>query len=214
MKTESFPIMSLLMIVLLVIINMILMVPITEKVTQLTISSMPIASEQAAMVLSMTHKMRYIQIFGAAFSSVITLLVYALLLFIFVRISKNRIDFSKIFQLITCCYIVVVIGSLVNTALLHMRGIDEIKNMYDITVTGVNVLTSIEQVGVASYVFLSYINPFQLWFVALLSIGLVVVADMKAAKAIVISVLFWLVTVLFPVLTVYFSQAVLAKAGM
>ena len=214
LKTESFSAMSLLMIILLVIINLILMIPVTEKVLQITTASMPLNSDQLEMMAQVSHTMRYVQIFGSIITSIVMFLFYALLLYLLVLISKSKLDFKKALQLIICCYIALAIGSLVNTAFLYMRGIDAIQHIYDITLTGINLLTSTDKVGMTMYVFLSYINLFQLWFVALISIGLTILADMKPVKATIISILFWLVTVLFPVISVYFSQAVLEKAGM
>jgi len=58
------------------------------------------------------------------------------------------------------------------------------------------------------------INPFQLWFLILLIVGLKVFADIKYAKALLISVIFWLLTVIYPVVMVVFSEITMKKAGL
>ena len=214
LKTESFSGMNMMLVLLLMLANLILMMPISEKILQITTASMSLNPNQSSMMTEITHKMRYLQLAGSMIMYVIMFLFYALLLNIVARLAKEKLFYKKALQLLVGCYLVVAIGDLVNTALLYMRGINVIEHVYDVSLTGMNMLTSIEQVGAPGYVFLSCINPFQLWFVTLLSIGLRIFADLKPLKATVISVLFWLITVLIPVLTVYFSQATLAKSGL
>jgi len=214
LKTEKFSMMSLLMILLLVLVNLILMMPLTEKITQLTMESMPVGSAQTDMAMELVYKLRYVMMIGAVFTSVIMLLLYALILYLVARVSKVNLEFMKIFQLMVCCYIAVVIGSLVNTAFLLMRGIDAIQTMYDASLIGLNVFTSVEKIGLPGFVFLSNINPFQLWFVALICIGIAVIAEIKPAKAIIIGVVFWFIIILFPVISAYFSQLKMAKLGL
>jgi len=119
----------------------------------------------------------------------------------------------KVLQLLVYCNLIIVLGDLINTALLYWRGIDNIEHAYDIILTGITHFISIEQVGTTGYVFLNSINLFQLWFVVLLSIGFRILTDIKPVKSIVISIFFWLITILIPVLFVYFSQSTLAKNG-
>jgi Yip1 domain. len=214
LKAESFSTMGFIVVLLLMLVNLILMIPVNEKILQITISSMTIPQNQLDMMVQVSHKMRYLQIAGTEIMYIIMFLFYAFLLHLTVRVFNSRLEYKKALQLIVCCYIVIVIGDLVNTALLYIRGLDAIEHIYDLSLTGINMLTSMEQVGATGYAFLSYINPFQLWFVALLSIGLRFFADIKPLKVIVISVLFWLITIMIPVLTVYYSQATLAKTGL
>ena len=60
LKTESFSAMSLILILLLVLINLILMIPVNEAITQITLSSMPIPQNQLDMAGQVAHKMQYI----------------------------------------------------------------------------------------------------------------------------------------------------------
>jgi len=206
--------MSLIALLFLMLLNLILMIPVTEKVLQITLSSMPLNPNQTSMTIEIAHKMRYLQIVGVIIMYFVMILFYALVFYLSVYIAKDRLSYKKALQLIVYSYFIVVIGDLANTALLHLRGLDAITNMHDIYITGFNMLTSIEQIGATGYVFLSCINPFQLWFVVLLSIGLRIFTDMKPVKAIIICVMFWLITTLFPVLSVYFSESTFAKAGV
>jgi hypothetical protein len=108
----------------------------------------------------------------------------------------------------------VLFGELVNIGLLYMRGLEKITNPFEIALTGLNLLTTIEKAGAAVYTFLTLANPFQLWFVILLSIGLKVFAEIKYAKALIMCIIFWLITVLFPVCSAIFSEITLKNAGI
>ena len=67
--------------------------------------------------------------------------------------------------------------------LIYLRGIDMIQNIYDVSLIGLGLLTSVEQVGAVTY-------------------------------TLIISTILWLITVMIPVMSVYFSQLAVAKTGI
>jgi len=144
----------------------------------------------------------------------IILFLQALILFVIALLFKAQLNYTKALRLIIYCFIVLVIGDLVNTALIYFKGIDMIENMYSVMLTGANVLTTVEKAGVALYVFLSYINPFQIWFVVLLTIGIKIFTDFAWGKSFVICIIFWLIITLFPVTTTTISQIAMAHRGL
>jgi len=215
-QENKFPGMALLILLLLLAVNLILMVPVTSKVTTLMFSrsSMPLPEEQLDRALDMLHKLRYLQVIGGIFTTAMTLFLYALLLYIITLIAKPVLDYMKSFTVIVYSYFAILIGGLVNTGILYFRGLDKITNPFEITLTGLNLFTTMEKAGGGLYIFLSLVNPFQLWFVVLLSVGLKVFTEMKFAKALLICILFWLITVIFPVASMIFSEITLQRAGM
>jgi hypothetical protein len=210
----KFSTMSLIVLLFLMLLNLILMIPVTEKATSITFSSMSLPENQIDTMLQVVHKMRYLQVAGSTILYLIMFLFYALLLYVFVRIAKNKLTYKNALQLIVCSYFIVTIGDLLNTALLYAHGLDAITNIYETSWIGLNLLTSVEQVGATFYTFLSYFTPFQLAFVVLLSIGLKVFTDAKYLKALVITVLFWLITISIPTLSIYFSELTMANSGI
>jgi len=60
------------------------------------------------------------------------------------------------------------------------------------------MLTSVEKAGIRIYIFLSYINPFQIWFFVLLMIGIKIFTDSGWAKSFTICIIYWLIVTLFP----------------
>jgi hypothetical protein len=206
--------MTLIILLLLTTVYLILMVPVMAKITVITMSSMPIPEAQLNRALDIVHKLRYLQVFSGVFSITITLFLYALILYIITLVAKPAITYTKSFILIVYSYFAVTLGALINTGLLFMRGIEKITNPFEVALTGLNLLTTLEKVGATCYTFLGLINPFQLWFVILLSVGIKIFAGIKYPKALVICVIFWLLTVLYPVVMVMFTEITLKKAGI
>ena len=211
---EKFPVMAFLVLLTLVLIHLILMAPISSKLGEMVLSGMSMPEKQKDMAIEMTHKLRYLSMIGGFIMYAVILFLQALILFVVALMFKAQLNYSKALRLIIYCFIVLVIGDLVNTALIYFRGIDTIENMYSVTLTGVNVLTTVEKAGVALYVFLSYINPFQIWFVVLLTLGIKIFTDFGWGKSFAICIIFWLIITLFPVMSTWFSQTVMANRGL
>lgn len=194
-------------ILLLMLINLILMIPINAQIAIITFTSADIPDYQIDSMIQVSYKMRYLQVVGYEILYIIMFVFYSCILRLIVRLGGKFISFKKAFQLIVSSYLIIVVGDLINTFLLYIRGVDSIKNIYDTSLVSANLFTSIEQVGTVIYSLLSYVSPFQLYFVVLIGLGLSILTDMKKKKAFMISFLFWIITILIPVLSVYYSQA-------
>jgi len=215
LKTEEkFPVTALIILLALALINFILNVPTQAKVSEMVLSRMSLPENQMDMAIQMTHKLRYLTMMGGFVMYAVMLFVHALLLFVIALIFKANLNYTKALRLIIYCFIVLVIGDLVNTALVYFRGIDNIENMYDVMRTGVNVFTSVQKVGAPLYMFLYYINPFQIWFILLLALGIKLFTDSSWLKSGMICFIYWLIITLFPIITTYFSQMAMASKGI
>jgi hypothetical protein len=213
-EEDKFPVTTFIALLALTLINMILNIPITAKISELVLSGMSLPEEQADMAIRMTHKLRYLSMAGGFVISVIMLFVYPLILFVIAQIFKTKLNYTKALRLIIYCLITIVIGDLVNTAFVYISGIDNIKSMYDTMLTGANRLTSIENAGIFLYMFLYYINPFQIGFVILLVIGVKIFTDSGWSKSLMVCIIYWLIVTLFPILTTYYSQIMMANKGL
>ena len=213
-RENKFPGMVLVILLVLTAVNLILMVPITSKATATMMSSLPLPEEQLDITMAMMHKLRYLMVIGGVFTYAITFFIYALIFYILTVIAKPTLTYMKAFTLIVYSYFAITIGELINTGILYMRGLDKITSPYEIKFTGLNLFTTLENTGIAVYSLLCSINPFQIWFVVLLSIGLKVFANIKYLKALLISVLFWLVLLIYLFVTMSFSEMAMNKAGL
>jgi hypothetical protein len=209
---EKFPSATFIILLAIALINMILNIPITTKVSELVLSDMSsLSEEQVDMAVRMTYKMRYLTMTGGFIVYAVMLFVYPLILLAIARIFRTVISYTKTLQLIIFCFIAPAAGDLANTSLVYLTGIDSIKSIHDATLTGVNVFTSVEKTGVSLYTFLSAINPFQIWFVALLVIGIKKYTDSTWFKSGIICVIYWLIVTLFPIIVSHFSQMLVAN---
>jgi hypothetical protein len=215
LKTEEkFPVVPFVILLVLALVTAILMVPVNAKVIELTMSKMSLPEKQMDMAIQMAHTMRYLSVIGGIIMYAGMLFLQALILFVIALLFKTQLGYIKALRLIIYCSIVLIIGELVNVVLVYFKGVDNIENMYGIMLTGANLLTSVESAGSALYLFLSYINPFQLWFVVLLALGIKLFTDSGWAKPIAICIIYWLIVTLFPVISAYFSQAAMASKGL
>lgn len=211
-KTDKkFPLIELIILLFFILINLILMIPVVEKVTSLTISAMPLSEIQMDTANQIAHKMRYLEVIGSEIIYVVMIFLYALILYAIAYIMKVKIEYKMALKLIVYSYLIITIGDLINTCLLFSRGLDEISNIYDTSLLGFNLFASIERVGPTLYTFLSYLNLFQLIFVVLLSAGLKIFAEIKYIKSLFICIVFWVISVLIPLLSVYYSQYAVAN---
>ena len=158
--------------------------------------------------------MRYLTAAGTVFSHLTIVALYTLVFWGLVRISKTSFSFLNAFKLMIHSYFVLVLGQLSDTLILYYQGIENINSIYEISLTGLNVFTSVERVGATMYSFLMSINPFYIWFVGLLTVGLTVFTGMKTQKAFIISFIFWMLLIMYTVATIYFSQVVIQRSGI
>ena len=213
-RENKFPVMAFIILLLLIAVNLILMVPITAKVTAITISSMPLPESQLDATMAMMHKLRYLMVIGGVFSTAVFLFIYALIFYILTVIAKPTVAYIKSFTLIIYGYFAVLIGDFANTGIMYMRGLDKITNPFETMFTGLNVFTTIEKTGAGIYMLLCLINPFQILFIVLLSIGLKIFAEIKYIKALLICIVFWLITIIIPIVSAILSEMAMSKAGL
>ena len=215
LKTEEkFPVFAFILLLILALVNLILSVPVSSKISEALLLNMSLPEKQMDMAIQMMHNMRYLTAIGGLIGYAIMLFLYSLVLYVIALIFRTQLKYTKALRLIIYCFIILAIGELVNIMLVYIKGIDNIENMYGIMMTGANLLTSVEKVGVFLYMFLSYINPFQIWFVILLIIGVKVFTDSSWAKSSIICIIYWLIVTLFPAISTWSSQVLLANKGL
>ncbi|MDR1402717.1 MAG: YIP1 family protein [Tannerellaceae bacterium] len=204
-EESKFPVLALTASLLVAAVNLVIQLPLTMRILKLTLSSLP--QNQMDMAFDVAYKLRYLQILGSMLEMAITLFLYAFLLYIITAIAKPSLTYTKSFTLILYSYFALLTGDFVNTGLLYMRGLDKIENMYDVSLTGLNLLTTLDKSGAAIYQFLSLVNPFQIWFILLLCIGLKVFTDINYMKALILCLIFWIILTIYPVCAAFFAEA-------
>ena len=213
-QEEKFPVTALVILLFLMAVNSILLVPVTTKVMAMTMSSLPLSEEQMDRTLAFMYKLRYLLVLGGLISFAAVLFIKALVLYVVTIVAKPSLTYMESVTLIVFCYFAVILGDFLNTGLLYHRGIDAITNPYEISQTGLNLLTTVEEAGLTVYTFLSLINPFQIGFFLLLAAGIKVFAGIRYRKALIISIIFWIITLIYAVGTAFYAQTALEKTGI
>ncbi|MDR3251612.1 MAG: YIP1 family protein [Tannerella sp.] len=211
---EKFPYSVFFILLALMLINLILLIPVTEKVTELAMAKTPLTDEQLDMALQMTHRLRYLQTAGALVMTAVMYFVYAFVLYIVQYIAKAGVNYAKILYLTIYSSLVVAVGSLVNTALIYGQGIDGIESPFDIARTGLNVFTTVDSAGLVLYALLSAVTPFEILFLAALAAGLKAISGSGWLRSAAISIAYWAVLTGFSLCSAYLSETLMKKSGI
>lgn len=200
---NKFPLKPFIYVMLLMLLNTILSIPVTEKIASVGFSSMDI--EKADQAVQMMGIMKYIIIFFSIFISAMHLFIGSSLLYILCRIFRALLTFWQAMTIFVMASFIYVLGEIVNTIILLNRGIECVNSLYDTYSIGLNLLTSVSVVGKMQYVLLANINIFQILFVAMIIMGLKLVCKVDTYKAFLISLLFWMVQIIYLICTLRIS---------
>ena len=116
---------------------------------------------------------------------------------------SDAIKFKHIYAAIVHSSLISIMILLVNTALLVVfRDVETIKNTADMKIIpGLHLLLGSSE-NVKLLTFLSYFNPLNLWYLAVLAIGIRVFADTDRTKACIGAIVIWLLGVAVEVIFV------------
>lgn len=203
---------SLFVTSLLMLFSLLINAPIKERASTILLLSMNLPADQVDNMVRVMHKMKYFQIFNSEILDLGMLFAYSFVIYVLILLFKNKILYKQILQLVLYIYPIVLFGDILNGLFIYYWGIENITNQYEILMFGVNKLASINSISTTFYTFLSYINPFQIWFIILLEMGVKTLAKTSHYKSVVISSLFWLISTLIPTLSIYISELLRDKA--
>lgn len=190
--SKKIPYTDWIILFVLIVINLILMIPIIQKISYMTMIDLRLSPEQAQRSTEVLYKLRYLQVGLSSIFAFGILCIYGLLLYIILYLSKVRVKISTVLILFLGCYAIIAVGDLINTFLLYFRGIDLISSRYDIYRTGLNIFFPINQIPRVIYILLASINPFQICFVILLGFGIRKICEIQILKVVIISLIIWI----------------------
>lgn len=201
-------------LLLLTLISQILSFPIAEQLINHSDMFSKLPPEQLEKIKNVTQKMRYVQLISGGFMFIIKILVFTLLVWGGVYAFQGKIKFEQALILVLLVNLVIILGDLVNIGILFARGIENIHSQYDMAKTGLNVLVSKDQTGTGLYTILSYINPFEIWYVILLIIGIRTVTGLSSMSSISITLIIWLLTIAVVATMAVVGEMARAKMGV
>lgn len=191
---------------LLMLANLFLSIPIDEKMTRITLSLMSMSEEQNETMIQIFEKMKYLNLVGTIIFYVIMYFIYSFILFVCIRIFKAIGSYKNSLKILAYSYFPVIIGDIINTLFLYHKGIDNITNIYEIYCIGLNTFFSVFNTGLFLYSILTYINPFQLLFIILMTVTLKNTLNISYAKSVLITIMFWILTITIPAVSFHYSN--------
>ena len=117
---------------------------------------------------------------------------------IFVIKTDAVTSYKAIISVITYCGVIFLLGEITNSLLIHARLIDHTQyTLPDRFPLGLDILLLGKTIHPAWAILLYSINPFTIWYMAVLSIGLSTVIGLSKIKAIILSMMVWFIVVGF-----------------
>lgn len=202
----SFPAFAFMLLIVMILANAFLCIPINEIIVKHTFSSMNIPPDNMNMMLEISYKTRYLQAISNGIVQIGQIFFFPLFIYILGKVLREKITYKMCLIIYLYSYFIVQAGDIINTILLYVKGIENIHQVYEINLMGLNRMFSFQSLGPVMYTLLTYINPFQLFSVLIIYLGLKNMLNIKPAKAIAMSGIFWIITILFPLLSVYYSE--------
>lgn len=155
-------------------------------------------SEQAQ---TMAQMMQTLIIFLGPIVNILGFIIGSALLRLGVRflLKNDTLRFRHIYaailhiSLISNC----LMGLLNTVLLLVLRNVDDVKNGAELKmIPGLHMLFDSGTTNVKLLTFLSHINPFSVWIIAVIAIAIAVFADMEKNKARIAAVVLWVISIL------------------
>ncbi len=203
----------LLILVLLTIIQGVLFMPVQAQLMAQNDVFANMPPEQAQKAKSIADVMKYFGLIIAGIVYLIKVLVQALMVWGGVALFKGKIDYKQSLLLVGLVSFITILGDFANVGVIFMNGIEKVTTMGDVSKTGLNLLFDPDAIGLPLYTFFAYINPFQIWGIIILILGLSIVGEMQWSNATILCLILWLIWVAFPVFSVVMSETARAKAG-
>lgn len=211
-KNDTFSFVNLFITLVVMLFSLILNAPIKEKASMILLSSMNLPNDQIDNMIQVMYKMRYLQIINGEMLGLASLVFNSVVIYILIIMLKRKMRFKLVFHLIVLISPILYLGDIINSIMIYIIGINNMSSPYDALMFGANKLVPISSISTILYTFMSYINPFQIWFICLLCIALRILMKIGYAKSFAISILFWFISVALPTLSMYFSDLARDKA--
>ncbi len=155
---------------------------------------------------------RWAAILASPFLLVLGVLVNAMLVWLLATALHGRCRFRQSLALVVHASLILQLKEAVALVMLRIRGLDAIRTLADLqTPLGLDAL-GLD--GTATNVFLASINPFTIWFLALVAVGATVVLGLPKGKAWTLVAVHWAATTGFSAAIATLNQRLTATLGV
>lgn len=157
-----------------------------------------------AQFQNFAHIMQWVIVFLGPIIALLALMLISVILRGVVRVllKNETLKFKHIYAANLHIALISCIIQLVNTALLLVfKDVADVSNRADLKmIPGLHMLFDSETLNVKVLDLLSYINPLNLWVIAVMAIAITVLTDIKKARAWVAAIILWVLSAGFEVI--------------
>ncbi|MBP7460476.1 MAG: YIP1 family protein [Candidatus Delongbacteria bacterium] len=148
------------------------------------------------------NAMKYVRIFSyvgvlmAPIGLLIKWAIAAVVIMVVGMAFKVSASFMQLFCMVVYANVITTISGLFNLINLMIKGTESVTSAMDLNVISLHALFDPENVNRVLYAIMASINPFEIWYVIALGMGLSVIYNVPRSKGIWISVVYWVIVVI------------------
>ena len=172
---------------------MALSMPFTRQVALALLSGM-LSTDELGNAVSLSERIQDLAVFISPMGLLGKWLLAATFLYLLsVILDATEQQFGRIFATVVHAEIILVVMAYVNVFLLYLKGPEAMHGPTDLqAIPGLDVLLSDSSANIPLFTLLNGINPFSLWYVAVLSTGMSVMTGLRRLTSGIMVAALWL----------------------
>ncbi|HER43194.1 MAG TPA: YIP1 family protein [Candidatus Eisenbacteria bacterium] len=176
------------------VLNAYLTMPFAIK--RIELNPRDLSPEQLEASIEQVEKFGFV---GLIITPVIFILIYLIMAgvaHIAINIMSSESDFRKTLSLVSYTGLISILGQIITTVILRMRGLENIETMEDMRVS-LSLAAFFPDLKGVGYAFLESLSIFSIWYYILFLLGTAVIFRMSRSRALVPVVIMWLLSFVF-----------------
>ncbi|PIU44325.1 MAG: hypothetical protein COS95_09515 [Ignavibacteriales bacterium CG07_land_8_20_14_0_80_59_12] len=177
------------------------LIPFSEQLSY-QILAQRLGEEQAGQAISMVERLKYIEVAFVPIGLLLRWLVLtAVLYFASILLSApDELKFKSVYSLVVHSETILVLAGLLNVIILNLKGVYSIHAPADLqAIVGLDFFLKNRASNLSLFTLLNAINVFNIWYIAVLTIGISVATGFKKFKSAILVTTVWLLGVGFHV---------------
>jgi hypothetical protein len=170
--------------------------PFSRELLRVSLSAV-LDEENLEQSLSMMEKSQYLVAFFVPGVLLLKWTAIATVLYLLSSIfGTQEQKFKECFVVVVYSEIILILMGVFSVLLLHLKGFDSLHHLTDLQpIIGLDVLMSDKASDLPLFTFLNSVNLFNIWYVAVLSIGFSIMTDFSKVKSALLVTTVWLLGV-------------------
>ncbi len=155
-----------------------------------------LSPEQVEAALERVQKFGFV---GLIFTPIVFIIIYLIMagiVHIVINIMSSESNYKKTLSLVSYAGLISILGQVITTVILRMRGVDSVETMSDMKMS-LSLAAFFPDLKGAGYAFLESLSVFSIWYYILFLLGVSVIFRMSRSRALVPVIVMWLISFLF-----------------